>query len=111
MKTYAEMLSKSICFDIDDIIVNGELIDNYFVEKLREAYNNGWYILIFSKRGQIENNGHPILDKNNIVFEIQKTCEWFEIPYHQIQIGKPLSAITIDNSAITTDSFAKFIFQ
>jgi hypothetical protein len=110
MKTYAEMLAMSICFDIDDIVVNGELIDHEFVEKLREAYRKGWYISIFSKRGQIEHNGHPELHKSKIVFEIQKVCEWFEIPFHNIQIGKPVSAITIDNSAITTDTFGKFIF-
>jgi len=110
MKTFAEMLAKSICFDIDDVVVNGKLIDQSFIEKLREAYEKGWYILIFSRRGQVETNGNPSLDKSKIVFEIQKTCEWFEIPFHQIQLGKPVSAITIDNSAITTDTFEKFVF-
>lgn len=110
MKTYAEMLAKSICFDIDQVIVRGQLIDTEFIDKLREAYNSGWYVIIFSSRGQVESNGHPSLDKNKIIFEIQKICEWFEVPYHQILVGKPVSAITIDNSAITTEMFSKFVF-
>jgi hypothetical protein len=110
MTTYGELLAKAIVFDIDDLIVEDSLIDPGFVDKLREAKDKGWYLIVFSKRGQLETNGNVDLEGRNIIFEIQKTCEWFNIPFDKIQIGKPLAAITIDNSAITTNAFKFFIF-
>ena len=84
---------KTVCVDIDGTLVLGA------VEAMRELRKRGWFIIIYTTRGNKE-AVKKFLDNNEIVYDCIN-----ENPYQPDNAigGKPLADVYIDDRAITFD--------
>lgn len=88
------------CFDLDGTLnrfVSNDItkleVREEVVKLLRERYNNGNYIHIYT--------GRPSGDK-------EKTLEWLKennIPFHEITFDKPKAHIYIDDSTVDVEDY------
>lgn len=93
-----------LCFDIDGTLSELEIKDGILtkakpnkkmVDILRDRYNKGNYIILYT--------GRPFYKKED-------TVEWLKInniPYHEIQFDKPKAHIYIDDSTVPAKEYIK----
>lgn len=105
-------MSKVLVFDVDDTIsihknrdyVNAEPIQPV-IDKLNRLYDEGYYIKLFTGRGQLSCNGDLdlIIERNKDVLET-----WLKkhgVKYHELIFGKPLGDWYIDDKGLSVSDF------
>jgi uncharacterized protein (UPF0248 family) len=100
METLVSLIPKTLVFDVEEFVD-----DQPFLNKIREAFEKGWYIVIHTSRGEISTNGNSRSIELTVKKEIQRLCESNNIPYHRIVVGKPVGAFYISNSTTKSNQF------
>ena len=105
-----------IVTDVDDTILFTENRDYEnsrpnvpVVEGLRKLKDKGWKIILMSARGMGRSNGDISLVREEVIAEIEKFVEKYDIPCHEIVLGKPWASYYIDDKAIRPDEFVEKI--
>jgi hypothetical protein len=62
-------------------------------------------VVLFTARGQGRSNGNIELVSEEVIREIAVFCERFDVPYDEIQVGKPLARWYVDDKAIRPEEF------
>ena len=87
--------------DVDGTLCNAPLIENGsfdyknaepvpdVVQKVRDLYAQGHQIIIFTARGMRTYQGDVEQNKLHVLPILQSWLERNQVPYHQIQVGKP----------------------
>jgi capsule biosynthesis phosphatase len=103
---------RTLCVDVDDTICFTKGFDyttstpnDPVVEKLRQAHNNGWRIVLYTARGQGRSGGTIETVADDIHREISDFCERFDVPFDAIVVGKPLARWYVDDKAVRPDEF------
>lgn len=107
-------VAKTMVIDVDDTILvtknrdyenSTPVVD--VIEKLREAREAGWYIILFTARGMGRSNGDIESVREEVTREIETFCSRFDVPYDEIMLGKPWAAMYVDDKGLRPDEFAK----
>lgn len=110
-------MSKVLVFDVDDTIsihtnrdyVNAKPIQPV-IDKLNRLHDEGYYIKLFTGRGQASCNGNLdlIIERNQKILET-----WLEehhVKYDELIFGKPLGDWYIDDKGMSVKDFLKADF-
>jgi capsule biosynthesis phosphatase len=104
---------KTMVVDVDDTILTTENRDYQnskpiedVIEKLKEAKDKGWYIILHTARGQGRSNGNISLVKEEVFQEIEMFCHKYQVPYDELIIGKPWAAMYVDDKSLRPNEFA-----
>jgi len=104
---------KTIVCDVDHTILftkdrdyENSIPNKPVCDKLREAYESGWEIILFTARGMGRSNGDIESVREEVTREIKSFCSRFDVPYSQIILGKPWAAMYIDDKGLRPDEFA-----
>ena len=110
-------MSKVLVFDIDDTIsihtnrdyVNAKPVQPV-IDKLNRLHDEGYYIKLFTGRGQVSCNGdlNLIIERNKDVLET-----WLKkhgVKYDELIFGKPLGDWYIDDKGMSVKDFLKADF-
>lgn len=110
-------MSKVLVFDIDDTIsihtnrdyVNAKPIQPV-IDKLNRLHDEGYYIKLFTGRGQVSCNGNLdlIIERNKDVLE--KWLKDHDVKYDELIFGKPLGDWYIDDKGMSVNDFLKADF-
>lgn len=105
---------KRIVFDLDGTICQIKEKDQTYldvlpikevIEKIRELKSKNWYIIISTARHMVTCGGNVDLVKNRIG---NQTIDWllkYNIPYDEIQFGKPYGEYYVDDKALNLKDF------
>lgn len=102
-----------IVFDLDDTIQFANYRDyrhavpnNDVIEKIRRAKKQGAEIIIHTARGMLSCCGDAVkADKNNRTI-IEEWLKMHDVPCDELQFGKPMADIYVDDKAVTVQEFA-----
>ncbi len=104
---------QTIVFDVDETVlttVNRDYENSQpimpVVEGMRALKAAGWYIILFTARGQGRSDGNIEAVREEVTREITSCCEKFDIPYDQLLLGKPFAAYYCDDKALRPEEFA-----
>ena len=110
-------MSKVLVFDIDDTIsihtnrdyVNAKPIQPV-IDKLNRLHDEGYYIKLFTGRGQVSCNGNLdlIIERNKDVLE--NWLKKHDVKYDELIFGKPLGDWYIDDKGMSVKDFLKADF-
>lgn len=115
-------LTRTIVIDIDDTICrpNHEAKDSYekygkaepiesVVKAIRTAKEKGYKIVLLTARRMVTHDG----DVNKIIEDVGDiTAQWLEkhnVPYDEIQFGKPYAIWYVDDKSLMPDEFVEMI--
>lgn len=110
-------MKKCLVFDIDDTISIHKNRDyknaipiQPVIDKLNRLYDEGYYIKLFTGRGQLSCNGNLdlIIERNKDILET-----WLKehnVKYHELIFGKPLGDWYIDDKGLSVEDFLKADF-
>lgn len=105
---------KTIVCDVDDTILfttnrdyDNSVPNEPVCNKLREANEKGWKIILYTARGMGRSGGNIDLVANEVFGEIERFCWKFNIPFNEIQVGKPWARLYVDDKAIRPEEFSK----
>ena len=76
------------------------------IDKLREAREKGWRIILHTARGQGRSGGNIELVRDEVMAELASFCEKYDVPYDEIIIGKPWAAMYVDDKALRPEEFS-----
>ena len=103
---------KILCIDVDDTICFTENRDytkstphQPVIDKIREAYDAGYEIILHTARGQGRSNNRIEAVASEVFQEIEDMCIRLNVPYDNIVLGKPLAIRYIDDKAMRPDEF------
>jgi capsule biosynthesis phosphatase len=104
---------KTIVFDVDDTIlstVNRDYENSRpkmeVITGMRTMKEAGWTIILHTARGMGRSNGNIESVRKEVIEELEKFCTNYDVPYDEIQIGKPWAAYYVDDKAMTPEQFA-----
>ena len=104
----------TIVFDLDDTLCSTKNRDysksqpiEPVVDGLRRLKEEGWTIVIMTARGMGRSGGNIESVREDVVNEVETFLNKFDIPYDQIQVGKPWAHLYVDDKAIRPDEFAR----
>ena len=102
------MKFKTICFDIDNVICKTNLTKDYSksvpikknIKFINKAYNNGYYIILYTARYMGRCNGN-LRKVNKLIKPLTlKQLENWKVKYHKIYFGKPSFDLFIDDKSL-----------
>jgi capsule biosynthesis phosphatase len=103
---------KIICVDVDDTICITENRDyanskpiTPMIEKLREARDKGYVIVLHTARGQGRSEGNWKSVEQEVRQEVETFCTKFDVPFDVIVLGKPWAQWYVDDKAVRPDEF------
>ena len=103
-----------IVTDVDDTILFTENRDYAnsrpnvpVVEGLRKLEANGWKIVLMSARGMGRSDGNIELVRAEVLAEIERFVEKYDVPCHEIVLAKPFANYYIDDKALRPDEFVE----
>jgi len=109
-----DQAAKTMVIDVDDTILFTENrdYDNSMpildvIDKLREAHEKGWYIILYTARGMGRSHGYIDRVREEVTYEIESFCGRYDVPYDEIMLGKPWAAMYVDDKGLRPDEFAK----
>ncbi len=109
----AKVAAMTMVIDLDDTICTTENRDYSAskpiwptINKMREAREKGWKIIIHTARGQGRSNGDIESVREAVEGEVIALLKKYEVPYDEIIIGKPWAALYVDDKAMTPSAFA-----
>lgn len=107
---------KRICIDLDGVIAQFKKPNETYadvapiegaVEKLKSLKNAGHYIIIFTARHMKTCNGNVSMV---VAKQGKTTLDWLkkhDIPYDEIQFGKPWADVYIDDNAFRFNKWSE----
>ena len=105
-----------IVTDVDDTILftenrdyDNSLPNVPVVEGLRKLKDKGWKVILMSARGMGRSNGDIASVSEEVIAEIEKFVEKYNVPCDDIILGKPWASYYIDDKAIRPDEFVEKI--
>jgi len=107
---------KTIVFDVDDTIlttVNRDYENSQprgeVIQGMKTLKERGWTIILHTARGMGRSNGDIESVREEVIDEIEKFCDKYDVPFDEIQIGKPWAALYVDDKALTPEQFSKVV--
>jgi capsule biosynthesis phosphatase len=110
--------ARTIVVDVDDTISTH--IDRDYenaiphldiIAKLNDLYDQGWYIIYFTARGQVSCNGDLKLIEETKGPTLRSWLDKNNVKHHELRFGKPIGVYYIDDKAIRPDDFLKLDFK
>ncbi len=77
---------------------------------LRDYYDNGKRIVIYTARGMKSNNGDIAIIEEKVKPRIAEWLRLHSVPYHELRIGKPFFEILIDDQVKNIEDVNSWIF-
>ena len=104
---------RTAVFDVDDTILTTQNRDYEnsrpkleVVTGIRALKEAGWYIYLHTARGMGRSDGNIESVREEVIEEIEKFCRKFDVPYDEIQVGKPWGWLYVDDKAMRPEEFA-----
>lgn len=104
---------KTIVCDVDHTILftknrdyDNSIPNHAVCNKLREAKDSGWRIVLYTARGMGRSGGNISLVAEEVKSEIIRFCEKFSVPFDELVVGKPWGRYYVDDKALRPDEFA-----
>lgn len=103
-----------IVTDVDDTILFTENRDyansrpnQPVIDGLRKLERNGWKIVLMTARGMGRSNGDIELVRKEVLAEIERFVEKYDVPCHEIVLAKPFANAYIDDKALRPEEFVE----
>lgn len=104
---------RSIVFDVDDTISfrlsddaprGDELPNLYLINIIRELHSKGWEIILHTARGWARPGGIA-RHGEAVMKEVEEFCLKHQIPFSEIQVGKPPAVYYVDDRGMHWQDF------
>lgn len=107
---------KRFCFDVDNTLFSfsgGNYKDikpiSKNIELLRKLFNDGHTVILYTARGNLTFSNNIGLINTNVLPVLFETLKKYDIPYHEIYLGKPHADFYIDDLAVNSfDDIQKY---
>ena len=109
---------QTIVVDLDDTVCfhtnrdyPAALPNTPVILKLRELKTLGWYIIIATARGMHSCDGDLQLFEERNRHITEEWLKTYQVPFDELQFGKPLGMLYVDDKAMRPDEFAGMSVQ
>ena len=106
------MQTKTIIMDIDDTIsthydrdYENAVLHKDVIDKINHFYDAGWKIILHTARGMESLDGDIDRIKEERGPTLVKWLLRHGVQYHELQFGKPLGVMSVDDKALRPDEF------
>ena len=103
-----------IVTDVDDTILFTENRDyansrpnQPVIDGLRKLKESGWKIVLMSARGMGRSEGNIELVRVEVLAEIERFVEKYDVPCHEIVLAKPFANYYVDDKALRPEEFVE----